>query len=167
MCSRVPTPRHGGWVPHVMRADPKRERGKPPHAKHVTALRLQAFHHPCQNQRSKGRTATREACNRTTVGHLFGSVALGGPAWRSGPTCHVTGAPVTACKETAPSLAPMLCLLDCGTGAATQGSPAHDPTVPGKCDDHGSLRRGDRHDGRSDQRRADSNCSNRRAEATV
>ena len=36
-CSRVPTLRHGGWVPHVMRADPKREEGKPPHAKHVTA----------------------------------------------------------------------------------------------------------------------------------
>jgi hypothetical protein len=31
-CSRVPTPRHGGWVPHVVRADPKREGGKPPHA---------------------------------------------------------------------------------------------------------------------------------------
>jgi hypothetical protein len=29
-----------GWVPHVMRADPKREEGKPPHAKHVTAPRL-------------------------------------------------------------------------------------------------------------------------------
>jgi hypothetical protein len=32
--------RHGGWVPHVMRADLKREEGKSPHAKHVTALRL-------------------------------------------------------------------------------------------------------------------------------
>jgi hypothetical protein len=39
-CSRVPTLRHGGWVPHVMRADPKRKEGKPPHAKHVTAPRL-------------------------------------------------------------------------------------------------------------------------------
>jgi hypothetical protein len=39
-CSRVPTLRHGGWVPHVMRADPKREEGKPLHAKHVTAPRL-------------------------------------------------------------------------------------------------------------------------------
>jgi hypothetical protein len=39
-CSWVPTPRHGGWVPHIMRADPKREGGKPPRAKHVTALWL-------------------------------------------------------------------------------------------------------------------------------
>jgi hypothetical protein len=39
-CSRVPTLRHEGWVPHVMWADPKREEGKPPHMEHVTALRL-------------------------------------------------------------------------------------------------------------------------------
>jgi hypothetical protein len=30
----------GARVPHVIRADPKREEGKPPHAMHVTALRL-------------------------------------------------------------------------------------------------------------------------------
>jgi hypothetical protein len=64
-------------------------------------------------------------------------------------------------------LAPMLRLLDCRTSAATQGSSARDPTVPIKCYDHGSLSRGDRHDGRYDQRRSGSNCSNRRAEAAV
>jgi hypothetical protein len=30
----------GAGVPHVIRADPKREEGKPPHAKHVIAPRL-------------------------------------------------------------------------------------------------------------------------------
>jgi hypothetical protein len=99
--------------------------------------------------------------------HPFSFVASGGPAWRPSPTCHVTGAPITTCEETAPPPTPMLHLLDCRTSAATQGSPARDPTVPIKCDDHGSLSRGDRHDGRYDQRRADSNCSNRRAEAAV
>jgi hypothetical protein len=99
--------------------------------------------------------------------HPFSFDASGGPARRPGPTCHVTGASVTACKETAPPPAPMLRLLDCGTSAATQGSPARDPTVPIKCGDHGSLSHGDRHDGRYDQRRASSNCSNRRAEAAV
>jgi hypothetical protein len=83
------------------------------------------------------------------------------------PTCHVTSAPVTTCKETAPPLAPMPRLLDCRTSAATRGNPASDPTVPIRCDDHGSLSRGDRHDSRYDRRRADSNCSNGRAEATV
>jgi hypothetical protein len=42
-CSRVLTLRHGGWVPHVIRVDTKREEGKPPHAKHVTAPRLYAL----------------------------------------------------------------------------------------------------------------------------
>jgi hypothetical protein len=99
--------------------------------------------------------------------HLFGPVASGGPAWRPGPTCHVTGATVTACKETAPPLVPMLRLLDCGTSAATRGSPARDPTVPIECNDHGSVSHRERRDGRYDQRRTDSNCSSRRAEAAV
>jgi hypothetical protein len=38
-----------------------------------------------------------------------------------------------------PPLAPMLRLLDCGTSAATRGSPAHDPTVLIECNDHGSV----------------------------
>jgi hypothetical protein len=32
------------------------------------------------------------------------------------------------------------------TSATTRGSPAHDPTVPIKCDGHGSVSRGNRHD---------------------
>jgi hypothetical protein len=50
-------------------------------------------------------------------------------------------------QETAPPLAPMSCLLDCGTGAATRGSPAHDPTVPIEHNDHGSVSRGRRRGG--------------------
>jgi hypothetical protein len=109
----------------------------------------------------------REACNRTTVVHPFGLVASSGPAWRPGPTCHVTSATITTCKETAPPLAPMPCLLDCGTSAATRGSLARDPTVPVECNDYGSVSRGERRDGRYDQRQTGSNCSSRRAEAAV
>jgi hypothetical protein len=98
---------------------------------------------------------------------LFGPVASGGPAWRPGPTCHVTDATVTACKETAPPLTPTRRLLDCGTSTATRGCPARDPTVPIECNDHGSVSRGEMRDGRYDQRRTDSNCSSRRAEAAV
>jgi hypothetical protein len=98
-CSRVLPLRHGGWVPHVMRADPKRKGGEPPHVKHVTALRLQALPHLHRNQRTEGWNATQGAGNRTTVVHLFGFVASSGPTWRLGPACHVTGAPVTTCKK--------------------------------------------------------------------
>jgi hypothetical protein len=99
--------------------------------------------------------------------HLFVPVASGGPAWRPRPTRHVTGATVTACKETAPPLAPMPHLLDCGTSAMTRGSPARDPTVPMECNDHRSVSRGERHDGRYGQKRTGSNCSSRHAEAAV
>jgi hypothetical protein len=99
--------------------------------------------------------------------HPFGFVASSGPTWRPGPTCHVTGATVTTCKETAPPLAPMPCLLDCRTSAATRGSPARDPTVPIECNDHRSVSRGERRDGRYGQKRTGSNCSSRWAEAAV
>jgi hypothetical protein len=144
-CSRILTLRHEGWVPHVVRTDPKHEGGKPPHAKHVTALRLQAFPHPRRNQRTKGQAATQGACNRTAVMHPFGFVTSGGPVRRPGPTYHATGATVTTCKETAPPPALMLRLLDCRTSAATRGSPARDPTVPAEYSGHGSASRGGRH----------------------
>jgi hypothetical protein len=99
--------------------------------------------------------------------HPFGFVASSGPAWRPGPTCHVTSATVTTCKETAPPLASMSCLLDYRTSATTRGSPARDPTMPIECNDHGSISRGERQDGRYDQRWTGSNCSSRRAEAAI
>jgi hypothetical protein len=166
-CSRVLPLRHGGWVPHVMRADPKRKGGEPPHVKHVTAPRLQALPHLHRNQRTEGRTAAQGAGNRTTVVHLFGFVASSSPTWRLGPACHVTGAPVTTCKKPHRHLRQMSRLLGCGTSAATRGSPARDPTVPIKCNDHGSVSRGDRHGGWYGQKWAGSNCSGRRAEAAV
>jgi hypothetical protein len=75
-CSRVPTLRHGGWVPHVIRADPKREEGKPLHTKHVTATRLYALssspkqavektdRHARSMQLHRGRAPFQLRCNR-------------------------------------------------------------------------------------------------------
>jgi hypothetical protein len=45
-------------------------------------------------------------------------------------------------REVTLPLAPMLRLLGCGTGTATRGSPAQDPTVPVKGDGHGPVSRG-------------------------
>jgi hypothetical protein len=56
---------------------------------------------------------------------------------------------------------------DYRTSATTRGSPAHDPTVPIKCDGHGSVSRRDRRDSWYDHRRSGSNCSNGRTEAAV
>jgi hypothetical protein len=100
------------------------------------------------------------ACNRTTGAHPFGFVASSMEAqahtscnWRAG--YYV--------QETAPPLALMSRLLDCGTGAATRGNPTHDPIVP---TEHRSVNRGRRRDGQYGQKWTGSNCS-RRAEAAV
>jgi hypothetical protein len=70
-------------------------------------------------------------------------------------------------RKTAPPLAPVPRLLDCGTGAATRGNPAHGSTVPTEHIGHGSVSRGRRRDGRYGQKWADSNGGGRRAEAAV
>jgi hypothetical protein len=70
-------------------------------------------------------------------------------------------------RKTAPPLTPILRLLDYGTGAATQGDPAHSPTVPTRRIGHGSVSRERRRDDRYGQKWADSNGGSRRAEAAV
>jgi hypothetical protein len=70
-------------------------------------------------------------------------------------------------REAAPPLAPVPRLLDCGTGAATRGDPAHDPIVPTEHIVHGPVGRGRRRDGRYSQKWAGSNGGGRRAEAAV
>ena len=70
-------------------------------------------------------------------------------------------------QKTAAPLAPAPRLLDCGTGVATRGNPAHGPTVPTKRIGHGSVSRGRRCDGRYGQKWADSNGGGRWAEAAV
>jgi hypothetical protein len=58
-------------------------------------------------------------------------------------------------QATAPPLAPLPCLLDCGTSIATRGNPAYDPAVPA------------RRDGQYGQKCASSNGGGRRAGAAV
>jgi hypothetical protein len=101
------------------------------------------------------------ACNRTAVAHPFGFDASSMEA-QAHTSCNRRDGYYV--QETAPPLALMSRLLDCGTGAATRGNPAHGPTVPIEHNDHGSVSRGRRRDGQYGQKWIDSNCS-RRAEA--
>jgi hypothetical protein len=103
------------------------------------------------------------ACNHTTVAHPFDFVASGMEA-QAHTSCNRRASYYV--QETAPPLAPMPRLLDCGIDAATRGNPAHDPTVPIEHDDHGSVSRRRRRDGRYGQKWTGSNCS-RRAKAAV
>jgi hypothetical protein len=104
------------------------------------------------------------ACNRTTVAHPFDFDASSMEAQAHTSCNWRTGYYV---RETAPPLAPMLRLLDCGTSAATRGNPVRGPAVPVKHIDHGSVSRGRMHDGQYGQKWAGSNGGSRRAETAV
>jgi hypothetical protein len=136
--------RHASWS--------RAEGAKPPRAGHATTQRLQAFLHFRPDQRVKGWIATQSACNRAKWACPFDSNAPSMEAqahtscnWLAG--CYV--------RATAPPLAPLPRLLDCGTSTATRGNPAYDPAVPA------------RRDGQYGQRWAGSNGGGRRAGAAV
>jgi hypothetical protein len=148
--------RHASW--------PGTEEAKPPRAERLTAPRLQALLHPHRNQRLKGRTAMQVACTCTMGTHPFDFDASSMEA-QAHTSCNQRAGYYE--RKTAPPLAPMPCLLDCGTGAATRGNPAHGPTVPTEHIGHGSVSRGRRRDGRYGQKWASSNGGSRRAEAAV
>jgi hypothetical protein len=104
------------------------------------------------------------ACNCTTGTHPFDFDASSMEA-QAHTSCNRRAGYYV--RKTAPPLAPMLRLLDCETGAATRGNPAHGPTVPTEHIGHGSVSRGRRRDDRYGQKWAGSNGGSRRAEAAV
>jgi hypothetical protein len=148
--------RHASW--------PRTEEAKPPRAVRVTAQRLQALLHFRPDQRVKGWTAMPAACNCTKGAHPLDFDASSMEA-QAHTSCNRRAGYYV--RETAPPLVPVPCLLDCGTGAATRGDPAHGPTVPTEHIGHGSVSRGRRRDDRSGQKWAGSNGGGRRAEAAV
>jgi hypothetical protein len=148
--------RHASWS--------RAEEAKPPRAVRVTAQWLQALLHFRLDQRVKGRTAMQATCNRTQGVHPFDFDASSMRA-QAHTSCNRRAGYYV--QETAPPLAPLPRLLDCGTDTATRGSPAHDPTVPTEHIGHGSVSRGRRRDGRYGQKWAGSNGGGRWAEAAV
>jgi hypothetical protein len=128
------------------------------------AQRLQAFLHYRPDQRVKGRTAMQAACNRTKGAHPFDFDASSMEA-QAHTSCNRRASYYV--RETAPPLTPVSLLLDCGTGAATRGDLAHDPTVPTEHIGHRSVSRGRRRDGRYGQKWAGSTGGGRRTEAAV
>jgi hypothetical protein len=157
-----PTTRGLGPTRHAIW--PRTEEAKPPRVERTTAQRLQAFLHYRPDQRVKGRIAMQAACNRTKGAHPFDFDASSMEA-QAHTSCNRRAGYYV--RETAPPLALVPRLLDCGTGAATRGDPAHDPTVPTEHIGHGSVSRGRRRDGRYGQKWAGSNGGGRRAEAAV
>jgi hypothetical protein len=147
--------RHARW--------PRTEEAKLPRAERVTAQRLQAFIHFRPDQRVKSRTAKQAACNRTKGAHPFDFDASSLEV-QAHTSCNRRAGYYV--QETTLPPTPVLRLLDCGTGAATRGNPAHDRQCQPSTSVTGqSAAR--RRDGRYGQKWAGSNGSGRRAEAAV
>ena len=144
------TARGLGPTRHASRS--RAEEAKPPRAVHATARRLQAFLHFRPDQRVKGRAAMQSTCNRTKWARPFDSNVPSMEAQAHTSCNRRAGCYVRA---TAPPLAPLPRLLDCGTSTATRGNPAYEPTV--------SAKRG----GQYGQKWTGSNGGGRRTEATV
>jgi hypothetical protein len=112
----------------------------------------------------KRRTAIQAACNCTKGTHPFDFDASSMEAQAHTSCSRRAGYYV---RETAPPLAPVPRLLDCGTGATTRGNSVHGPTMPTGHIGHGSVHRRRRRDSRYDQKWAVSNGDGKRAEAAV
>jgi hypothetical protein len=84
------------------------------------------------------------ACNRTKRAHPS-DFAVSSMEAQAHTSCNRRAGYYV--RETAPPLAPVPHLLDCGTGAAIQGNPVHGPVVPTRHAGHGSVNRGRRGDG--------------------
>jgi hypothetical protein len=112
----------------------------------ATVQRLQASLHFRSDQRVKGRAAMQAACNRAKWAHFS-------DFQHAHASCNRRAGRYV--QATAPPLAPLPRLLDCGTSTATRGDPAHDPAAPAW------------RDGQYGQKWAGSNGGGRRAGAAV
>jgi hypothetical protein len=150
--SKVLPIRRGGWVPHVIQAGP--EQKKPNH--HARCVqppngykRLSTF---AQTSGRKGgqpcrRHATTPSGRTSLTSNMPSMEAQAHASCNRRAGCFV--------HATAPPLAPLPRLLDCGTNTATRGDLAHGPTAPAW------------RDGQCGQKWAGSNGGGRRAGAAV
>jgi hypothetical protein len=144
--------RRGGWVPRVMQAGPEQ---KKPNRRARCMQPPRGYEHSSTFAQTSGRKGWQPCRRHATA-----------PSGRAPPTSNapsMEGHAHASCNRcagryvqaTAPPLAPLARLLDCGTSIATRGNPAYDPAVPA------------RRDGRYGQKWAGSNGSGRRAGAAV
>jgi hypothetical protein len=150
--SKVLPLRRGGWVPRVMQAGPEQ---KKPNRRARCMQPPSGYEHSSTFAQTSGRKGGQPCRRHATA-----------PSGRAPPTSNAPsmGAHAHASRNrragryvqaTAPPLAPLPCLLDCGTSTATRGDPAYDLAVPA------------RRDGQYGQKWAGSNGGGRRAGAAL
>jgi hypothetical protein len=150
--SKILPLRRGGWVPHVLHGGPGR---KKPNRRTRCMQPPSDYEHSSAFAQTGGRKGGQPCRRHATA-----------PSGRAPPTSSApsVGAHARAScnrragcyvRATAPPLAPLPRLLDCGTSTATRGDPAHDPAAPAW------------RDGQYGQKWAGSNGGGRQARAVV
>jgi hypothetical protein len=150
--SKVLPLRRGGWVPHVMQAGLEQ---KKPNRRARCVQPPNGYKRPSTFAQTSGRKGGQPCRRHATA-----------PSGRTSPTPNTPGVEAQAhasCNRrakcfvhaTAPPLAPLPRLLDCGTNTATRGDPARDPAAPAW------------RDGQCGQKWAGSNGGGRRAGAAA
>jgi hypothetical protein len=124
---RGPPLRRGGWVPHAMQTGSEQ---KKPNRRARCARLPSGYKRPSTFAQTSGRKGGQPCRRHATA-----------PSGRISPTPNAPGMGAQAhascnrrakcfVRATAPPLAPLPCLLDCGTNTATRGDPARDPAAP-------------------------------------
>jgi hypothetical protein len=150
--SKVLPLRHRGWVPHIMQAGPEQ---KKPNRRTRCMQPPSGYEHSSTFAQTSGRKGGQPCRRHATAPSGRAPPTSNAPSM--GAHAHTSRNRRTGCnvRATAPPLAPLPRLLDCGTSTATRGNPAYDPVVPA------------RHDGQYGQKWAGSNGGSRRARAAV
>jgi hypothetical protein len=130
--SKVLPLRRGGWVPNVMQTGPEQ---KKPNRRAWCMQPPSGYERSSTFAQTSGRKGGQPCRRHATA--PSGRVPPTSNAPSMGAHAHAscnrrTGRYVQA---TAPPLAPLPRLLDCGTSTATRGNHAYDPAVPARRDD--------------------------------
>jgi hypothetical protein len=144
--------RRGGWVPHVMQADPEQ---KKPNRRAWCAQPPSGYKRLSTFAQTSGRKGGQPCRRHATAASGRASPTPNTPSVEVQTHASCNRRAECFVPATAPPPTPPPCLLDCGTNTATRGDPAHDPAAPAW------------RDGQCDRRRAGSNGGGRRAGAAV
>jgi hypothetical protein len=150
--SKVLPLRRGGWVPRVVQAGPEQ---KKPNRRARCMQPPSGYEHSSAFAQTSGRKGGQPCRRHATAPNGRAPPTSNAPSM--GAHTHASRNRRAGCyvQATAPPLAPLPRLLDCGTSTATRGDPAYDPAVPA------------RRDGQYGQKWAGSNGGGRRAGAAV
>jgi hypothetical protein len=125
--SKVLPLRRGGWVPRVMQADPEQ---KEPNCRAQCMQPPSGYEHSSTFAQTSGRKGGQPCRRHATAPSGCAPPTSNAPSMGAHAHASCNQRAGRYVQATAPPLAPLPRLLDCGTSTATRGNPAYDSAVP-------------------------------------